>query len=231
MIYFFSHNKKNFMPRKKKSSRRRGRSTTTVNVPRGQLVPDQYACNLVYADSYSISSGTINGEQLWRCNSLFDPDQSGAGHQPLGFDQMTTFYNRYLVKACKIEIAVTNRGSAGVSWIIVPTNDVTGFSGDWDQALEQNRSCKIITSDAEGSGIATRKLTKWFSMRGITGVTKSKYNSDDRYAAIMTADPAEAIGLQWVARASDAATNVTCDLQVRLTFNAVFYDRKVLAQS
>ena len=35
-------------------------------------------------------------------NSLFDPDQTGTGHQPYYFDQFAALYNRYTVLGSKL---------------------------------------------------------------------------------------------------------------------------------
>ena len=37
-------------------------------------------------------------------NSLFDPNRTGTGHQPYGFDQLSTFYNRYYVTGSKMTV-------------------------------------------------------------------------------------------------------------------------------
>ena len=39
-----------------------------------------------------------------RLNSLFDPNLSGLGHQPRGFDQLMAVYEKYTVVAAKITV-------------------------------------------------------------------------------------------------------------------------------
>lgn len=41
--------------------------------------------------------------QRFRANSIYDPDQSGTGHQPLGHDQWAAFYDHYVVLGSKIK--------------------------------------------------------------------------------------------------------------------------------
>jgi len=39
---------------------------------------------------------------IFSANGLYDPDITGTGHQPMGFDQMMAFYNHYEVIGAKI---------------------------------------------------------------------------------------------------------------------------------
>lgn len=53
----------------------------------------------------------------FRANSLFDPDLTGTGHQPYGFDQWKTYYATYMVTSSRITvecIVITSPTLAGV---------------------------------------------------------------------------------------------------------------------
>ena len=51
-------------------------------------------CRCVYID---VRRSNGIAKQYMRMNSLFDPDQTGTGHQPYYFDQFAALYNRYTV--------------------------------------------------------------------------------------------------------------------------------------
>jgi hypothetical protein len=58
-----------------------------------------------YVESVTIVAATgALGIYQWRTNSLFDPNFTGTGHQPYGFDQMKTYYASYLVTSSKISV-------------------------------------------------------------------------------------------------------------------------------
>lgn len=59
-----------------------------------------------YAESFQVQPGTTStlGTYQFRCNGMYDPNYSGAGHQPFGFDQMCTFYKKYTVIGSKITV-------------------------------------------------------------------------------------------------------------------------------
>ena len=50
---------------------------------------------------------------VFAANGLYDPDISGTGHQPMGFDQMCLFYNHYEVLSSKARMTVYNAAEAG----------------------------------------------------------------------------------------------------------------------
>lgn len=57
----------------------------------------------------------IAGYHLFRANSIFDPDQTGVGHQPYGRDIYAQIYNHYKVNSSTI--------------VVTPVDAKTGFVG------------------------------------------------------------------------------------------------------
>lgn len=53
----------------------------------------------------------------FRANSIFDPDETGVGHQPLGHDQWAQFYNHYTVVGAKISAKFTAQAADQTSAI------------------------------------------------------------------------------------------------------------------
>jgi len=51
-----------------------------------QPIPNRYICKMKYATHVNT---TATGAYVFRINSLFDPDNTGIGHQPYGYDNLT----------------------------------------------------------------------------------------------------------------------------------------------
>lgn len=51
----------------------------------------------------TLSAGQL-GEYIFSCNSLYDPNTTGAGHQPMFFDQISAMYHHYTVMKSRIKI-------------------------------------------------------------------------------------------------------------------------------
>jgi len=68
-------------------------------------LPAVFKQKLRYVESIVLVAATGSlGTYQWRTNSLFDPNLTGTGHQPYGFDQMKTYYASYLVRSSKISV-------------------------------------------------------------------------------------------------------------------------------
>lgn len=88
---------------------------------------------LTYYDSGSLTttSGTLNS-YVFSVNGLYDPNITGTGHQPAGFDQMMIFYDHYVVVGAKATVTYYNTSSAARPQIalslnstVTPVTDIT----------------------------------------------------------------------------------------------------------
>lgn len=82
--------------------------------------PTSKLCRLRYVEEVTIDAGTSGSvRHVFRANGLFDPNLTGAGHQPKGFDQNMTFYNHYTVLSSKMTMTYANKTG---------TNDIPGYT-------------------------------------------------------------------------------------------------------
>lgn len=84
---------------------------------------NSYTVKLTYADNFlhNVSRG-FNGYRLFRMNSIYDPDYTGVGHQPLGRDLWASMYDYYAVIECHYEVHIYNAADNTV------TSTATGSS-------------------------------------------------------------------------------------------------------
>ncbi len=99
--------------------RRSGRKRNVISrVPRALIVPASKIVQLKYVSPVPYNGGgldagaSVTANYIFRANSCFDPDLTGTGIQPPGFDQWKQFYTTYEVLASHI------------TWEIIPTPDV-----------------------------------------------------------------------------------------------------------
>jgi len=52
-------------------------------------------------------TGLMGTDYAFRLNSMYDPNFSGTGHQPQGYDQMASVYGRYTVYKVRLSIRIT----------------------------------------------------------------------------------------------------------------------------
>lgn len=98
-----------------------------VTVPRSvpHLYNNTYTVKLTYADNYRhdvAQNGSAGGTQFFRMNSIFDPDQSGTGHQPIMRDLWASQYDYYAVLQCDYTMRFYNAAHDGVTFTAAGTS-------------------------------------------------------------------------------------------------------------
>jgi len=228
-----NNNKKNKNTRRRKGNNysERGSSYfTSTNVPRIGFNPRQLV-QLKYSDSYGASLLTLTAtNQQFRCNSLFDPDYTGTGHQPYRFDQLATFYSRYRVIDFRWKV-IFNSSSMPYWCAVGPTN------GDLNAAVTNATTFNTATELPyfvkkaqcfEGGPPAI--FTGRMKLNELGGTTPNQYMSDDRYQAQVTTNPAELL-LHNVMLYNPTGSTIAIFFSVELWYEAEFFDPVILASS
>lgn len=91
--------------------------------------PQSIITTMRYCDrrTYAQSVADTPGSYIYRANSIFDPDYTGAGHQPMWRDNYAAIYNTYVVLGSKITVKYEAQ-TTDQSWIV-------GILGDDDSTI------------------------------------------------------------------------------------------------
>jgi hypothetical protein len=83
-------------------------------------IPLKRVVTLAYGGQHSLAGGANSyAGNVYRMNSLYDPDATGAGHQPRGFDQLVTSagpYTKFTVTRCDVT-AIFKNGAADHAFV------------------------------------------------------------------------------------------------------------------
>lgn len=214
------------------------RARPTVNVNRS-LAPfaQRYITKLKYAEVRVVTGPTLGGlvQYNFRLNSLFDPNLTGGGHQPYGFDQLTDIYNRYRVYKVSYAISALNTdGTTNYSVVAALPSNEPYVAGAGVSELMENPRAKYIT---QAPNAALKVLKGTIHLPSLAGRTKAQYMADDRYQSEMTTNPLESLVLNVMAGTltgtsggGGSATNVM-NLSISLVYHAEFFDVKNVIQS
>lgn len=203
--------------------RRRSRTIIPMVIPASKLVKLRY-CTYLELDPAAAAQGVRN---IFRANGCYDPDQSGIGHQPLGFDQWSAFYDQYVVLGSKC----TARFMANSESV----NFNSGLVGIW--LTDGQGSIPAIETLMEQPGIVSKMLTNAYGSRGAVvckknfsakkffGVRDVKDNRDD-LGANVTADPSSQAWYSVYFHSINAYNPTSITVQVTIDYIVHFSERK-----
>lgn len=196
---------------------------------------ESFRVRLPYRHSTGLTAPllSVTGGIAFRLNSLFDPDQSGVGHQPMQYDQLQGIYQQYLVRGCSVKLHWSNPSADGlyVGYNIY-TSPVAGSDQAGGKTLEQvqeKRSTRFQSIHNSGSQKLTQSI--YVPMSGAFGLPSMVINNDrDNFAAAVAANPVRQCYLEVLVLDTTGGTaNVHLDLE--LTYYAEMYKFIPQAQS
>lgn len=183
--------------------------------------PDSLRTTLKYHQDIGISSasGAVAGN-TFRANSLYDPDETGTGHQPMYFDQLAAVYGRYQVVASTIRVCFTPvTETAGTSdWLFgIVGQSTNGLSSNPNTLCEAGHSCyKVVNGRVGGPNQCTLYLK--YTPEACLGVT----HKDTDVGALVSTNPDQSYKLiPWGADMSASGTT-NAVASVDITFDVVF---------
>jgi len=188
-----------------------------------------------YADLHQMTTAATTGyfgsENRYNMNSLYDPYYTGAGHQPYGFDQIMASYTKYRVERVTFRITFTTPG--GAADILCAASYGAGTSAslagvapapicEWPNAVHGHLS---------SSGTRVCYLTGTINLWEVCNVTKQRYETDDIYVGSVSANPSQVALLSFAIASYSAASSEAASVLVELEYDAIVYDRQVIAAS
>jgi len=216
---------------KSKLQRGKGRKTSIPKSING--FPDSVTSVHRYSQYVNLDpSAGAASTQVFRANSLYDPDLTGVGHQPMGRDSLAAAYGHYLVTSAKITVSHLNFGSTNYpgAWGILLDDDGT-VSPDVHAVIEQAGSkYRIFPNNYLASGALTT-LTYNFDARKFFDL---KDPQDVKYeiGALVGTNPADgAYFVLWVGPLDGTSDLNGNAFEVLIEYTAVWSERSTLAQS
>lgn len=185
-------------PRRKVGRTRGKRRKTRISLPLGGF-PTKMMVRLKYVEHVSLNPGAgLAAVQVFRANSLFDPNFTGVGHQPSNYDKVASIYDRYAVLGAKIKCypvwtEVLNHVPGTL--ILHLSEDGTDLStahaaGGISNMLEQPRISRTIRHLGMANNyVKELPLVRTFSGKKFFG-KKADLNADP-YSADIGANPIE----------------------------------------
>lgn len=190
--------------RRKKAGRKKGVkrtqgdwTATYANSPMGdrhislrgflqKQLPDVTLIKMVYSDYRTLTASVNQANYVYKFNSCFDPDFTGVGGQPDGFDQWKTLYQQYRVMACDVQVHAA--ALAGAALVTLTPSVVSTVSSSAEENIGLRRARGALTN-VSGQ---VAKLNSLFRVGDIFGVPDTSVLDNDNYASSITGSPSSA---------------------------------------
>jgi len=194
------------------------------------LFPASTTRRLRYSTSFggATTSGAITSTYIFRANSLYDPDLSSTGHQPMGFDQMMLSYNHFVVLRSKITCVFKNTSTTAPTVCIRLDADSVAVTAI-DKIIEFGGAViDVLESKASYGG--TKEMSLLADIGLLQGVKRSAITADSTLRGTAAADPSE-ITYFHVTMWDTAAASGSMAVDAVIDFEAVFLEPRDLTQS
>jgi len=215
------------MPQKQR--RRKPNRRTALVQPRSYPIPLSYEYTGRYFDTgVFLNPGIASPSyQVFNLSSLFDPDTTGTGHQPIGFDQMMPLYDHYTVHAAEVVVHMTSNDATYGQLCAVALSDTSSTPSNMGTAIENGRCTYQILGPRGGcKDTVTLRIAVSQSQ-----FFKRDVFDGDKYMGTSSTSPSDAIfchvGLQGYASTDTNGAYVWTEI----VYHARLSEPKLLAES
>ncbi len=146
---------------KKRRPRRRATKKTHMepnyrisSVKKNMPLATRFKCRMRYSEPnlrITPSAGGIAGVHLFSANGLWDPNVTGTGHQPGGWDQLIGLYQHGTVIGAKLTATFTNKNPNDPYICGVEVDGNTTVTRDIREYIEQG-TCKFASVGGVNTG-------------------------------------------------------------------------------
>ncbi len=223
-----SRNRANKVPRQ--PVKMSGNSNTIVDsfLP---IFPNIAVRKLRYATANIITttSGVLN-THVFSLNGLYDPDYTGTGHQPMGFDQMMPFYNHYHVTKARVHVIFSMVESDRAGCIGLKVTPDTTPPGSHEDLLEEGRNCWDTIAGAPSTTNGTKTLRCSVNVPAVNGLSRANFLADTDYQGTIISNPSEQTFIHLCAWSSQLVS-FSVRFDVIIDYEAVFTEPRNLTPS
>jgi len=173
---------------------------------------------------------------FFTANGMFDPDITGSGHQPIGFDQMMLMYEQCTVINSCITVSFNIGAGLTVNAGIALFPDASGLTNP--SQLVENGLIRYITLTSGSSTFQNQRMrttvtlacdvARYFGRRGVRVLL-----NDDSLTTTAAANPIEQVYFGVVAWQilPDGSTTTAIGFDALISFDVIYWEPKKLTES
>lgn len=199
--------------------------------PKSKMVKLRYSAEVIL----NPPAVGVPAVHYFTANSMYDPDLTGIGHQPRGFDEWMNVYDHYTVLGCRATarwIPSSSTEKVPSAWGIALTDDASfphASLGDIIESVEGGRNYRLAGQSATTTGGIRPSVSRRFSAKKFFGV-KALIGKDE-YKGTVSTNPTEMAHLALWACGPSVSDPDAIVFQMTIDYIAVLTERKGLARS
>lgn len=214
---------------KRRSPAKRLKKVSTVGRYLGPLLP-KIKSNMIYSTTLDLNPGVggLAAVHVFSANGLYDPDISGVGHQPRGFDQLIALYDHFVVIAAKVTWRFgTTNASVYDQIACISVQDDNGTSNDLRDNVE--RAVSVVEIMPAGPSGNTKTLSLGVNPNAFLG--RPNPMSDSTLKGSVAANPTEQAYFHLAVAPMQGVDAATVNSHVIIEYTAIFIEPKDVALS
>ncbi len=190
---------------------------------------------LYYVTNLSLTAPNTGAvvSYVFSANGMFDPDITGTGHQPIGFDQMMALYEQYTVTRSVINCRFRPNSRMQFGIALSPdTAVITNPSQFVENGLVNFRAYSGFGSTEVGIPIPNLSLS--CDVKGYFGpMTEREMLNNVNLFGTAAANPTEQVYFMisaWQGIGLDASAH-NCDFDALISYDAIFWEPRKVGES
>jgi len=195
-------------------------------------LPETMCVKMKYVESvgFATTSGVL-AKYVFSCNSVYDPNVTSTGHQPLYFDIMTSIYNHYTVISSVGKFIFTPRSTAtnaaAAMCGVYIDDDGTTTPVTKAQTFAEQKNAVLMQMPVNNGQPRTRTL--YWNAAKLLGVTNPLDDSTLQGSA--STNPTETSAFVCFMQCNDLSSSATVELVADITYTVVWSELKEQQES
>jgi len=204
------------------TSKQNSTMMTCIVEPWMPLTPKRTTKRLRYSDgSYTLTATSgAPATYVFAANDCFDPNVTGTGHQPMGFDQMMQLYNHFCVVSAKLIVTYRNL-QAGSNPTVCLRYDGSATPLTVIPRIVELGGNVMALLEAGGVTGCNKTLDLKLDVAKLQGVSRATITADDQLRGSAGASPLELTYFHCVLWDADATT-ASCLIDIVLEQEVIF---------
>jgi hypothetical protein len=194
-------------------------------------LPYRLKAHLKYVTFATLAGGVTPGVNVYSANGCYDPDITGIGHQPRGFDQLIALYDHYVVTKSRIKIEVLPSSSGAKCVTGVQLQSSSTSQSDYIDYAEQARCDFGLTPFFVTSGGVPEPKTHAMSFDAHEFMGIPDPITSGKLQGSVSANPSDQAFFHIFAQNIDGSTSSTVVALVSIEYDVTFIEPVPVASS